>query len=73
MKTTRQQFTFGYDLEAVQEVERHVTENYSITEYEMFVGRGDDAMNALEIDAKPDDQELMTLIQECDGQGDFSE
>lgn len=66
-------FTFGYDLNNIKLVEQHVRENYSESEYDMIVGHGDDTMNALEITMDPDDQELLGLIADCDGQGDFEE
>ena len=71
--TTKTEFTFGYDLENVQAVEKYVKENYSESEYEMYVGHGDDMMNALEIAARSDDKEFYLLIDACDGQGEFEE
>lgn len=69
----RKEFTFGYDLEAIQDVEQYVKKNYSADEYEMFVGRGDDTMNALDISVKKGDKQLIELIKECEGCGKFSE
>jgi hypothetical protein len=71
--TAKTEFTFGYDLENVQAVEKYVRENYSEAEYEMYVGHGDDTMNALEITMRADDEHLHLLIDACDGQGAFEE
>jgi hypothetical protein len=69
-------FTFGYDFEFVQEVEDYLADTYQEgTDYVTHIGREDDAMNALDI-LNPEllqDQELMSLIRNCTGEGYFEE
>ena len=69
-------FTFGYDFEFVQEVEDYLADTYQEgTDYVTHIGREDDAMNALDI-LNPEllqDQELMSLIRNCTGEGHFEE
>lgn len=68
--------TFGYDFEFVQEVEDYLADTYQEgTDYITHIGREDDAMNALDI-LNPEllqDQELMSLIRNCTGEGHFEE
>jgi hypothetical protein len=67
-------FTFGYDLDNVQEVEDYLMDNYEEgVDYKAHVGMGDDTMNALDI-LNPEllqDKELMRLIDLCDGEGHY--
>lgn len=69
-------FTFGYDFEFVQEVEDYLADTYQEgTDYVTHIGREDDAMNALDI-LNPEllqDNELMSLIRNCTGEGHYDE
>lgn len=69
-------FTFGYDLENVQEVGDYLIDNYEEgVDYEAHVGIGDDTMNALSI-FNPEllqDSELIRLIHSCEGEGHYEE
>lgn len=58
-------FSFGFDLENIENVMKYVVENYNKDEYVMSIGYGDDIMNYLEIVDK-NDNKLIELIEECD-------
>ena len=76
-------FYFGYDLENIKAVEEYLEEKYEDINpkpYEMITARGEDAMNALKIDptdaeivADAESGELRTLINNCNGQGNYDE
>ena len=69
-------YTFGYDIENVEQVQDWIEDNYTEgVDYEIHVGMGDDMMNGLDIH-NPEmlqDQELQSLIANCKGQGSFEE
>ena len=70
------QFTFGYDLQNIREVEDYVADNYEEgVDFTMHVGRGDDVMNALDIlnNGMLKDGELLSLVRACKGGGSFIE
>lgn len=69
----RKQFTFGYDIDSVMAVQEYVLENYLDDDYSMMIGYGDDVMNYLEINVKDGDEQLMSLIYNCEGGGSFEE
>lgn len=66
------EYSFGYDIDNVKEVEEYVWKNYSADEFKMNVARGDDVMNSLVI-FRQADKELDELIECCDGEGEFEE
>lgn len=61
-------FSFGFDLDNIENVMKYVIENYSIDEYKMSIGYGDDIMNYLEIVDKNDIKliELIDVCEECE-------
>ena len=76
-------FYFGYDLENIKAVEEYLEEKYEDINpkpYEMIIARGEDVMNALrinpentEIMADAESGELHTLINNCEGKGNYDE
>jgi hypothetical protein len=79
-------FTFGYDLENIEEVEKYVTQKYGAVDSQdlegiknakavKVIGYGDDTMNGLEIydSSLLKDPILMDLIDNCEGGGEFEE
>lgn len=69
----KKEYYFGFDLDNITLVQEYVKNNYSTTDYEMWIGYGDDVMNCLEIVVRENDKELLELIKGCDGEGDFKE
>ena len=71
------EFTFGFDLENIQEVQTYVKDNYvEDHDYEMSIGYGDDVMNYLVVSDSSEllkDEHFLMLIDDCDGGGDFDE
>jgi len=70
------EYFFGYDLDNVQAVEAYVKANYKECEdFEVYVGYGDDVMNALEVlnDDINKDEKFLELVSRCQGQGDYEE
>ena len=66
-------YTFGYDLDNIIEVKEYVKKNYNKEDYNIINGYGEDVMNCLKINIKDEDNELIDLIEGCDGEGDFEE
>jgi len=70
------EYFFGYDLDNVQAVEAYVKTNYKECEdFEVYVGYGDDVMNALEV-INSDinrDEKFLELVSRCQGQGTYEE
>lgn len=62
-------FVFGYDLSNIEKVELYVRKNVWSHNYEMIIERGEDVMNCLYIDVKEVNDELMNLINKCEGKG----
>ena len=75
MNTTNKEYLFGFDLDNIKLVEDYVKSNYSSTDYEIYVGYGDDVMNGLEIfnEKMLEDKKLIELIEGCEGEGNFDE
>jgi len=74
--TLVREYFFGYDLDNVKKVQTYVKKTYKDeVDYEMYVGYGDDVMNALEVYNKEitNDAEFLKLVNKCQGQGDFNE
>lgn len=69
-KKTIKSYGFGYDFDAVKDVQDHVIENYDEGDYNIHIARGDDVMNSMTI-YRGIDVELDRLIECCDEQGDF--
>ena len=65
-------YAFGYDIDNIKQVEKHVWKNYAPDQINMHVAFGDDVMNHMTIH-RADDHELDQLIDSCDGAGDFQE
>ena len=65
-------YGFGYDFDAVKDVQDYVIENYDEGDYNIHIARGDDVMNFMTIH-RATDVELDRLIECCDGAGDFEE
>ena len=75
MRKVSNELRFGFDLEVIELVQNYLIENYKVgVDYEMFIERGDDVMNAciLKFDFKKD-LILKDLIDQCNGQGDWDE
>ena len=73
MKVKRiKSYEFGYDVDAVKDVQDYVIDNYATEDYNIHIARGDDVMNHLTINRAADDQ-LDELIACCDGEGYFEE
>ena len=73
---TNKEYYFGYDLDNVQAVESYVKANYKEdTDFQVFVGYGDDVMNALEVynDEINKDKKFLELVSNCVGEGDYEE
>lgn len=70
-------FYFGYDVDNVLQVQDYVELNFSEDEFEMSKGYGDDCMNYLQLNVERKDEvrvnELLDLIECCDGEGNFEE
>jgi hypothetical protein len=75
MKKVLGSFSFGFDLEEVEVVMDYIKKNYKGDDYEMFIGRGDDVMNGLDIFSEKmmNDEKLFDFIDMCDGGGGFDE
>jgi hypothetical protein len=74
--TLVKEYFFGFDLKEVQAVMKYVKETYKDeVDYEMYVGYGDDVMNALEVynEAITKDEKFLELVNECEGLGDFDD
>jgi hypothetical protein len=65
-------YAFGYDIDNIKQVEKHVWKNYAPDQINMHVAFGDDVMNHMTIYRGPD-LELDQLIDSCDGAGAFEE
>lgn len=69
MKKVQESFVFGFDLENIKRVMEYVKENYKEdVDFKMFIERGDDVMNCLDVFSKKmiSDEVLMDLIEECE-------
>ena len=69
---TVESYGFGYDIDAVLEVQQHVIDNYSAEHYKMHVAPGDHVMNHMTL-YRGADAQLDELIAGCEGAGDFEE
>lgn len=70
------EFTFGFDLDNIQEVMVFVKDNYKEgKDYEMSIGYGDDVMNYLDVksDKLLKDSNFLELISACDGEGEWGD
>lgn len=69
-------YTFGYDLENIEEVQQYLENSYEEgVDYGISIGIGDDVMNGFEV-YNPEmlqDRQLLALIANCDGQGSFED
>ena len=69
------EYFFGYDLKNVKAVQDYVQKTYKDeVDYEMYVGYGDDVMNALGVynENLTKDITFLGLVNECEGQGEFA-
>jgi hypothetical protein len=75
MKKVLGSFSFGFDLEEIGDVMDYVEKNYKGDDYEMFIERGDDVVNGLDVfsEGMMNDEKLFELIDMCDGRGGFDE
>jgi hypothetical protein len=76
---------FGYDLDNVTKLEQYVRDNYNVVEHDydpkpntdaiIWVGRGDDTMNGIDVLSQrlAKDKTFHDLVNQCDGKGDFSD
>lgn len=67
-------FTFGYDIENIEQVEDYIQDTYREgIDYEIHIERGDDVMGALDVLNRNmlQDRELLQLIRNCKGRGSF--
>jgi len=88
--TTKETYTFGYDLDNVTAVEEYLIDRYKVSsnnpsvlgkqddenpDCKLFYGYGDTTINAFEVinAALHQDKELMELISNCNGEGNFQE
>jgi len=72
--TLVKEYFFGYDLKNVKAVQDYVQKTYKDeVDYEMYVGYGDDVMNALEVynESLTKDITFLGLVNECEGRGEF--
>ena len=71
MKSLKE-FCFGYDLENIEKVMDYVKGNYEDKDYEMWIERGDDVMNGLEVFNEKilEDEKLLDLVKGCRGEGE---
>jgi hypothetical protein len=70
----RKTYSFGYDIDNIENVMIYVMENYFADDYHFLIGSEDDVMNGLEIEVnKNGDDELEELINSCDGKGNYVE
>ena len=71
------EFTFGYDVENILQVQDFVELNFTKDEYRMSRGYGDDVINFLKLYVEKTDDvrmnELWDLVECCDGEGKFEE
>jgi len=67
------EYTFGYDIENVLQVQDYVELNYEKDYYKMSRGYGDDCINYLKLYTEEQDVVLDELIEACDGEGKFEE
>jgi hypothetical protein len=65
-------YGFGYDFDAVKDVQDYVINNYDEGDYNIHIAQGDDVMNFMTIH-RGVDVELDRLIECCDGEGNFEE
>lgn len=65
-------YSFGYDVDNIRDVQRHVIDNYDEADYNIHIARGDDVMNSLTI-LRGADEDLDCLIDSCYGEGEFEE
>ena len=74
VESTGSEFYFGYDMGPVEEVQQYIEKNYNQNQYKLYIGRGDDVMNAVDftIDVS-NDIELMDLIDGCEGEGSYDD
>ena len=70
---TVEHLVFGYDLESIEKVQHYVENNYEIDkDFVMYIAIGDDVMWGLDITEKMlNDEKLMYLVDQCEGQGEF--
>ena len=76
MKKVLGGFSFGFDLDEIENVMNYLVKNFKEDEdFKMWIGRGDDRMNGLEVYSEKvmEDEKLFELIEMCDGEGDFDE
>jgi hypothetical protein len=75
MKKVLGDYLFGYDLKEIEDVMDYLKKNYKGDDYEMWIGRGDDIMNGLEVFSEDimEDEVFLGLIKKCDGEGSFNE
>jgi len=74
--TLVKEYFFGFDLKNVKAVQTYVQKTYKDeVDYEMYIGYGDDVMNALEVynEEITKDTKFLKLVDKCQGQGDFNE
>ena len=65
-------YSFGYDVDNIRDVQRHVIDNYDADHYKITCAPGDDVMNHLTI-LRGADEQLDHLIDSCYGEGDFED
>jgi hypothetical protein len=74
MRKAFKELVFGYDVDNVNEVMDYMENMYSVNEYTFYIGRGDDACNAMDVFFDyTKDGVLLGLIEQCDGQGEFED
>ena len=69
-----QHLVFGYDVDSIQQVMIHIYNTYNKDQYKMYIGYGDDVMNSLDVCFDiSNDEELMELIDVCEGSGMYKD
>jgi hypothetical protein len=74
MKKVLKDYLFGFDLVNVKKVMSYLENNYvSESDFKMWIERGEDVMNGLEVFNKDlvEDEKFLSLVYDCDGEGKF--
>ena len=69
----KEMLIFGYDLENIENVQNHLLGNYvEDVDFELYIGIGDDVCNAIDMCFDyEEDKLLMSLIGNCEGEGNW--
>ena len=68
------EYTFGYDTDCIDRVEKYVEKNYNPDDFNVWIGYNDYTMNSLDIVKEAEqDEQLQALISCCDGGGEWED